>query len=173
MAAKASRSVHLSSPTDAADCGVVNNTASVATTNDGSDQSSASVTIQCPDVSVVKTADKSPINAGETAAFTIVVSNAGPGTATGVTLNDPLPAGVAWGEDSNACQIVANTLSCSFGDLAAGADPDGPRLGCHGRGRLRHAAQHGDRRGHERAGRQAGDDRRAPRSSCSARMSRS
>ncbi len=121
MAAKASRSVHLSSPTDAADCGVVNNTASVATTNDGSDQSSASVTIQCPDVSVVKTADNSPINAGETAAFTIVVSNAGPGTATGVTLNDPLPAGVAWGEDSNACQIVANTLSCSFGDLAAGA----------------------------------------------------
>src|SRR4029079_15197884 len=121
MAAGATRSVHLSWPTDAADCGTVNNTASVATTKDGSESSSASVIIRCPDVSVVKTADNSPISAGDTAAFTIVVANGGQGVAKNVTLNDPLPAGVAWNEDSNDCQITSNTLTCSFGDLAAGA----------------------------------------------------
>ena len=121
MAPGATRSVHLSTPTDAADCGTVNNTASVGTSNDGSDSDSASVVIQCPDVSVLKTADNSPINAGDTAAYTIVVSNAGPGAAKGVTLNDPLPAGITWAEDSASCSIVANALVCDFGDLAAGA----------------------------------------------------
>ena len=42
-----------------------------------------------------------------------------------VTINDALPtgAGVVWSEDPDvaACEIVANTLSCDFGDLAAGA----------------------------------------------------
>jgi len=121
LAAGASRSVHLSTPTDAADCGLVTNTASVSTTNDGSDSDGATVVVQCPDVSVVKTADNSPISAGDTAAFTIVVSNTGLGTAKNVTLNDPLPAGVAWSEDSADCSIASNTLTCSFGDLAAGA----------------------------------------------------
>jgi uncharacterized repeat protein (TIGR01451 family) len=42
-----------------------------------------------------------------------------------VTLDDPLPTGtgVVWSEDPDvaACSIVANTLSCDFGDLASGA----------------------------------------------------
>ena len=126
LAAGATRTVHVSGVTDAADCGTLPNTATVAATNEpaaktGDDQSSASIVVQCPDVTVLKTADHSPISAGDTAAFTIVVSNAGPGLAKAVTLNDPLPAGVAWSEDSADCQIASNTLACSFGDLGVGA----------------------------------------------------
>src|SRR4029453_17026543 len=70
---------------------------------------------------VVKTADRGTIDAGDTAAFTIVVTNNGPGTAKSVTLSDPLPAGIAWQEDSADCSIANGTLSCQFGNLVAGA----------------------------------------------------
>jgi uncharacterized repeat protein (TIGR01451 family) len=33
------------------------------------------------------------VNAGESIGFTVTVTNVGPGVATGVTINDPLPAG--------------------------------------------------------------------------------
>src|SRR5439155_1420148 len=54
---------------------------------------SGSTTCNAPSLNVAKTPDGQTINAGDTATFTIVVSNAGPGAATSVTLNDPLPAG--------------------------------------------------------------------------------
>src|SRR5439155_583221 len=82
----ASATVHLTSPTTPATCGTVDNTASVATTNDGSAQSSASVTVNCPDVTILKTADHDTINAGDNAAFTITVSNSGPGSAYNVAV---------------------------------------------------------------------------------------
>jgi uncharacterized repeat protein (TIGR01451 family) len=121
LATGASKHVHITSPTTAATCGTVNNTASVTTTNDGSDTDGASVTVDCPNITVLKTADKGTIDAGDTAAFTIVVTNEGPGTAKGVTLTDTLPPGIVWSEDSPSCSIVAGVLSCSFGDLADGA----------------------------------------------------
>jgi uncharacterized repeat protein (TIGR01451 family) len=49
-----------------------------------------------PNVSVEKTADSGTISAGDTAAFTIVVTSDGIGTATGVALTDTLPTGVYW-----------------------------------------------------------------------------
>ncbi len=116
----ASASVHITSPTTAATCGTVDNTAHVATSNDGSGNASASITVNCPNVSVLKTAANGTINAGDTASFTIVVSSDGTGTATGVTLNDPLPAGISWTEDSPFCDIAAGVLTCDFGDMAAG-----------------------------------------------------
>ena len=63
--------------------------------------------------------------------FDITTSNAGPGTAKGVTLNDPLPAGVTWtitdqpAVDPAPCSITVDpdtdkqTLVCDFGDLGA------------------------------------------------------
>ena len=122
MATGTSKHVHLTSPTTAATCGQVVNAASATTTNDGNPSTgNVPITVNCPDVSVLKTADNGTINAGDTAAFTIVVTNNGPGTAYGVTLNDPLPAGVAWTEDSASCSIANNTLSCQFGTMTAGA----------------------------------------------------
>jgi hypothetical protein len=51
LASGASATVHISSPTTTATCGTVNNTGHVTTTNDGSDQSSASITVTCPVIS--------------------------------------------------------------------------------------------------------------------------
>src|SRR5206468_504950 len=85
-----------------------------------------SITCQSPQLTVVKTPDGQTISAGDTATFTIVVSNTGTGTATSVTLTDPLPAGggVNWTTASAGCSVSgapgAQSLSCSFGDLAAG-----------------------------------------------------
>jgi len=121
LASGASKSVHITSPTTAASCGTVDNTASVTTSNDGSDTDDASVTVQCPNVTVLKTADDDEIDAGDTAAFTIVVTNEGPGTAHDVTLTDTLPVGITWAEDSPDCSIAAGVMTCAFGDLAAGA----------------------------------------------------
>ena len=120
LASGESFTVHIVSGTTSATCGLVDNTASVTTGNDGQDSDDASVSVLCPDVTVLKSADNSPINAGDTAAFTITVGNAGPGVAKGVTLSDPLPAGISWTEDSADCTITAGTLNCSFGDLAVG-----------------------------------------------------
>lgn len=121
LAPAATSSVHVVATSDAEDCGVVDNTAYVTTTNDGSDSDSASVTIQCPDVTVTKTAVASPVSAGDTIAFDIEVKNLGPGTAYGVTLSDTLPAGIAWTENSADCSISGGVLTCDFGDLAADA----------------------------------------------------
>jgi len=123
MAAGDSFTVHVHGLTDAADCGTINNTATVTTGNDGQDSDGASVVVQCPDVTVLKTADNSPINAGDTAAFTIVVSNAGPGIAKNVHVSDPLPAGVNWAINPavTGCSIAAGTLTCDFATLGVGA----------------------------------------------------
>ena len=122
MASGATKTVHLSSPTTSATCGQVVNAASATSGNDGNPSTGpVTITVNCPDLVVVKTADNGTINAGETAKFTIVVTNSGPGVARNVTLTDTLPAGVAWQEDSADCSIASGVLSCSFGDLASGA----------------------------------------------------
>ena len=125
LAAGASFSVRVTGATDSADCGTVSNTASVSTSNDGTDQATATVVVQCPNVTVVKTPDGGDINAGSTAIFTIVTTNLGPGLARSVTLTDNLPPGVDWSEDSASCSITgavnSEILSCNFGDLASGA----------------------------------------------------
>ena len=129
LAAGASFSAHISGPTDPADCGTVTNAdAHVTTTNDGDAHASASVVVNCPDVTVAKTPDNGTVQAGQNATFTIVVSNLGPGTATGVTLSDNLPAGYSWsvgGADGGSCSINTapnpGVLSCTFGTKASGA----------------------------------------------------
>ena len=135
--------VHITSPTTAATggtcpggSGVVNNTGNVTTTNDGSDQSSASTCVAGPTVSITKTADHSaPVNAGGQIGFTVEIKNTGTGAATGVTLSDPLPAGsgsgVTWAIDTSVgtpAQFVlsgakgSQTLSLASSTLPAGAD---------------------------------------------------
>jgi uncharacterized repeat protein (TIGR01451 family) len=65
-----------------------------------------------------KTPDNATYNVGDNISFQIQFTNPGPGTARNVTLNDPLPAGVAWSEDSDDCSNASGALTCSFGDLA-------------------------------------------------------
>ncbi len=130
MASGASYSVTVSAPTDFDSCTTLDNTATATSTNADGDSDQASINCQKPNLSVTKTADNATINAGEDAAFTIRVENAGPGTAKAVTLNDPLPAGTAgpWTIVSqpagDPCSITAGTLTCDFGDLAADASAE-------------------------------------------------
>jgi uncharacterized repeat protein (TIGR01451 family) len=130
--------VHVTSPTTAATSGVcpggsgvVDNTGSVTTTNDGSDQSSASTCVASASVQIVKTADAAEVMAGEPIGFTLTVSNSGTGDAKGVTLSDPLPVkpglswqlasqGAGWG---GTCAISAGTLSCGPVTVPAGTTP--------------------------------------------------
>jgi uncharacterized repeat protein (TIGR01451 family) len=130
-----SYTVHVTSGTTASSCATYPNTATASATNQtaGNVTASASTTVDCPNVSVLKTADHATVNAGSAIGFTVKVSNsaaAGTGTATGVSLSDPLPSGtgVDWSidsQDGTACSITgvvgSQSLTCSIGTLAPGA----------------------------------------------------
>ncbi len=122
LASGASVKVHIVSGTTAATCGQVDNQAFVTTANDGKDDDTSDVTVECPDVRILKTADNSPILAGQTASFTIKAWNDGPGTAFDVVVTDQLPSGIAWTDDSDSCDIDSGVLTCKLGTV--GPDDD-------------------------------------------------
>ena len=65
LAPGASVSVHVTSSTDGTDCGTLDNTAFTTSTNDGSDQASDSITVNCAAIGIEKTADRPTVNAGD------------------------------------------------------------------------------------------------------------
>jgi uncharacterized repeat protein (TIGR01451 family) len=143
MAPTDSFTIHISGDTTAANCGTVDNTASVTTGNDGSDEASASVDVLCPDVKVVKDAVNTPISVGQDLVYSITTSNIGDGVAYDVVLKDTLPAGFDWTvDDTDDCSITAGVLTCDLGDIAPGgsvkvtltaptsADPETGNIDC-------------------------------------------
>src|SRR5439155_925359 len=96
--------LHVTATTSFAECTEYDNKATATSDNTPEAHDSADITCNKPDLSIVKKADASPVSAGDDIGFTITVSNAGPGTAKNVTLDDPLPAGsgagVTWSIDS-------------------------------------------------------------------------
>jgi uncharacterized repeat protein (TIGR01451 family) len=126
--------VHVTSPTEFASCGVYPNEATFTATNAPGGIADASTAVQCPAASLIKVADADTVAAGEQIGFTVTASNGdaeGTGTATGVVIDDPLPAGpdgsgIDWQLDDTApenCTIseAPQTLTCTEVDLAAGA----------------------------------------------------
>lgn len=87
-------------------------------------------------LNLIKTADADPIDAGEQASFTILIWNAGPGTALDAAFSDALPTGMSWsfelvnGDQDDACASSMSseeqTISCQFGDLAPSSMPEAP-----------------------------------------------
>jgi uncharacterized repeat protein (TIGR01451 family)/fimbrial isopeptide formation D2 family protein len=130
LAAGAHLTVHVTAATSSTSCATYDNTASVSTTNDGSDEASASTDVLCPELVATKTADNATVSGGEQIGFTIEIANKGSGDAFNVALNDPLPAGaeldwtIADQPAGDPCSITGNvgaqTLECSFGTLASG-----------------------------------------------------
>ncbi len=121
-------SVTVTGTTDAADCGVLENSASADATNEPDDvqennTGSAEIAVNCPDLEVIKEAANTPISAGDNAAFTITLSNIGEGTAYDVTLEDELPEGIDWVIDPavDGCAITDGILACSFDSLEPGS----------------------------------------------------
>ncbi len=76
------------------------------------------------DLIVTHAVDRPSLNLGDTAEFTIQVSNAGPAAATGVTLSDDLPAGttlVSRTTSQGTCAPSGDPLACALGSIAPGA----------------------------------------------------
>ncbi len=75
------------------------------------------------DLSITKTASPNPGQVNVALSYRVVATNNGPATATNVTVNDTLPAGVAFVSSSTtqgACSGTT-TITCNLGSLANGA----------------------------------------------------
>jgi uncharacterized repeat protein (TIGR01451 family) len=125
--------IHLTGETDAADCGLIENSVTISAGNEPEDAaennaSSASVTVNCPDVVVAKSAASDTISAGDEISFTITATNSGAGTAYDLVLSDDLPSGIRWtitpavdGCDITGGLLGGGTLTCTVDELASGA----------------------------------------------------
>jgi uncharacterized repeat protein (TIGR01451 family) len=105
------------------------NTAAVGTAdqfdpNTANDSASVTETPQQADLAVTKVVSNATPNVGDTITFTITVANTGPNAATGVTVTDPLPAGVSFVSD-NPSQGAYDDLTgvWTVGTVAPGATP--------------------------------------------------
>jgi len=145
LAPNASISATINATTQGSSCSTqgFTNTATGKATGVSDVQASATTTLNCPNLSVVKTPDKTGdtgylVTVPGTATFTITVSNssaANTGVATGVVLKDTLPLDVSqitWSADNTTeCVNPIGTvvvsgktrqlLVCNIGTLAAGA----------------------------------------------------
>ncbi len=91
-------------------------------------QASHSIAILQPNLRLVKTPDNATIRPGDTATFTMVVTNDGPGRALDVVLNDPLPVPsdgltpLVWTVSPAVpgVLVVNQVLSANLGALAPG-----------------------------------------------------
>jgi uncharacterized repeat protein (TIGR01451 family) len=75
------------------------------------------------DLVITKHANPTTVHVGDRVTYSIVVTNKGPGTATGVTMTDPMPAlldFVSVSTSQGTCTGGA-VISCNLGTLAAGA----------------------------------------------------
>lgn len=73
------------------------------------------------DLSLTKSDSLDPSPAGQGLTYTLTVHNAGPATATGVTITDTLPGGVTFGSAAVGCVYASGTVTCGVADLASGA----------------------------------------------------
>src|SRR4029077_8451558 len=76
------------------------------------------------DLSLTKVDNPDPVFVGDTLTYTLGVGNAGPDAATGVTVTDTLPGGVAFVSASptqGSCGLPGGTVTCNLGGLATAA----------------------------------------------------
>ncbi|MBK9335051.1 MAG: DUF11 domain-containing protein [Lewinellaceae bacterium] len=88
--------------------------------NNQDDDDDETVTPQVADLSLTKTANNSTPNVGSNVIFTITVSNAGPNAATGVTVEDLLPAGLTYVSDNSGGNYNSGTGIWTVGTVANG-----------------------------------------------------
>jgi uncharacterized repeat protein (TIGR01451 family) len=107
-------------PTTAAGT-VVTNTVTVTSStpdpNPGNNSATATTTVSASaDVALVKTGPAG-VRFGGSIVYTLTVVNAGPSSASDVTIDDPTPAGLTFVSATGAC---VSTFPCALGTLAAG-----------------------------------------------------
>ena len=121
LASGASRFYEFTFQTDADGTGTLENTATVtsATPDGNANNNSANVSTALTgstDLAVTKTGPAT-VPAGSNVTYTITLTNFGPDAAQGVTLTDPIPAGMTF---VSATQLGGPAFSC---DLPAAGDP--------------------------------------------------
>ena len=79
-----------------------------------------SITVPPPDLSVAKTGPATTTE-GNNITYTLVATNNGPTTATGVSISDPVPANSTFVSASPGCSLSAGVVTCAAGTLASGA----------------------------------------------------
>ena len=106
-----SRTRRRSHPTSS-DPDSANNAASAETTVD-----------PAADLSLTKSDSPDPVLAGQLLTYSLSVANAGPSSATGVTVTDTLPAGVTFDSatpSQGTCSETSGTVTCALGTIADG-----------------------------------------------------
>jgi uncharacterized repeat protein (TIGR01451 family) len=111
--------------------GTISNTVTVtADQNDpdvGNNSATQDTTVTPPrsaDVSLTKTDSADPVNPGDGYSYDLVASNAGPDTASNVTVSDSVPASLsidAVDGGGGACSTTGNDVSCTMSALASGS----------------------------------------------------
>ena len=104
----------------------ISNTASVSSStadpNLANNSATQPTTVQVrSDVSVVKTADTSPVTAGTNLAYTIIVHDTGPSDATGVSVSDVVPAGATFVSATSGGSLSAGSVTWTLGAMTAGS----------------------------------------------------
>jgi uncharacterized repeat protein (TIGR01451 family) len=109
----------------------LNNSVSVSSDGDlnssnDSDSENTTVTASA-DLSVTKTDNPDPVVGGESLTYKVSVSNAGPSTASNLSVADTLPGGVTFVSASGAgwtCTQAVGVVTCTRASLAVGSAPD-------------------------------------------------
>ncbi len=102
------------------------NTATVDAPGDkkpANNKSSANITVTPTafDLALAKQINKTSMKAGETATYTLTVTNNGPAQSAAGQITDTLPAGMSFIASADGCTNSAGTVSCSVAVLANGA----------------------------------------------------
>lgn len=73
------------------------------------------------DLALTKAIDKPQMHAGDTATYTLTVTNNGPLASNGAQVMDPLPAGLSFVSSPDGCVAAGSNVSCAVGALAVNA----------------------------------------------------
>jgi uncharacterized repeat protein (TIGR01451 family) len=115
----------VATPTQA---GTIRNTASV-TCNEfdphpENNSDTREITVhEAANLSITKAASPNPVTVGTSLTYTLTVTNGGPSSATGVTVNETLPTGMTFVSSSSSQGTCSgtSTVSCSIGALGNGS----------------------------------------------------
>jgi uncharacterized repeat protein (TIGR01451 family) len=108
--------------------GLITNAATVTSSttpndpNKGNNTATEQTTVRpLADLALSKVDAPDPVHAGETLTYTLKATNNGPSAASGVTVNDTLPAGVTFLSSAPSCSRAGVNLTCALGSIANGA----------------------------------------------------
>ena len=124
--------VHVTAATTSTSCATYDNSASLASTNGASPTvGPITITVNCGDLAITKTADAPSVSAGSPIGYVVTVTNNGAGTVIGLTVSDSLPTtppGLTWSIDA-ADSIPAGRSPAASSATARrpAADRLGPR----------------------------------------------